>query len=223
MENKIKLGIVEDQLLFREGIKSLLKNWHFFDVVFESADGFSVIDKLNATKDIPDVMLVDLSLPPNDKKEFTGSHLTLALQEHFPAIKILILTVHKDEDFIVELIKHGAHGYLVKDSDPEEVHDAIISVHNKGTYINNRVLTALQNSMTHKVKPKKLVVNISAREQEILQLTCQQYTAEEIARALFISVKTVNGHRNNLLLKTGSKNVAGLVVFAIKNDLVKLI
>jgi DNA-binding NarL/FixJ family response regulator len=223
MEEKIKLGIVEDQFLFREGLKALLKNWPGFEVIFESADGFSVINRLQQQANIPDVMLVDLSLPPNDRKEFSGAHLTKALQEHFPTVKILILTVHKDEDFIVELIKNGAHGYLVKDSDPEEVHDAILSVHNKGSYINTRALLALQNSMAKKaLRPQKLLANISAREQQILQLTCQQYTAEEIAKELFISVKTVNGHRNNLLLKTGSKNVAGLVVFAIKNDIVQL-
>lgn len=222
MQNIIKIGIVEDQVLFREGLKAILKNWECFSLVFENAEGYSVIEKLEQTNNLPDVMLVDLSLPPHDKKEFTGLHLTLALQQHFPNIKILILSVHDDENFIVELIKSGAHGYLVKDSDPREVYEAIHSIHAKGAYINDRTLKALQNSMTKKIKPKKVTEQISLREEEILQLTCQQYTAEEIAQKLFISVKTVNGHRNNLLLKTGSKNVAGLVIFAIKNEIVKL-
>ncbi|TDX00904.1 response regulator transcription factor [Dinghuibacter silviterrae] len=223
MEGKIKLGIVEDQSLFREGIKALLKNWDCFTVVFESPDGFSVIDRLKQSPVVPDVMLVDLSLPPQLKKEYTGLHVTLALLEHFPAIRILILSVHDDENFISELIKHGAHGYLVKDADPEEVYEAILSVYTKGSYVNARTLSALQNTMGRKAKTRKLLVKLSRRELEILQLTCQQLTAEEIGKRLFISVKTVNGHRNNLLLKTGSKNVAGLVLFAVKNDLVNLV
>ncbi|EHQ25986.1 response regulator transcription factor [Mucilaginibacter paludis] len=219
----IKIGIVEDQLLFREGIKAILHNWGDFSVIFESADGHSVIQKLSTTAVLPDVMLVDLMLPSINNKEYRGSHLTLALGELYPSIKVLILSVHDDENFIIELVKNGAHGYLVKDCDPQELHDAIVAVYTKGSYINSRTLTAIQNNMGRKVKSKKLLVNISAREEEILRLTCQQYTAEEIANKLFISVKTVNGHRNNLLIKTGSRNVTGLVIYAIKNNIVSLI
>lgn len=223
MEGTIKMGIVEDQKLFREGIKAILNNWDDFEVIFESSDGFSVIEKLENAAVLPDVMLVDLSLPPHDKKEYSGLHLTLALAEKFPDIKVLILSVHDDENFMAELIKNGAHGYLVKDCDPLEVHEAIAAVFEKGSYINSRTLRAIQSSMTKTVKPaKKLLTYISPREEEVLKLTCQQFTAEEIAEKLFISVKTVNGHRNNLLAKTGSRNVTGLVTFAIRNNIVQL-
>jgi DNA-binding NarL/FixJ family response regulator len=221
--SKIKIGIVEDQFLFREGIKAILNNWDDFSIVFESADGYSVIEKLSAAAILPDVMLVDLLLPAIDKREYSGLHVTMALGELYPTIKVLILSVHDDESFIIEMVKHGVHGYLVKDCDPQELHDAIVSVHTKGSYINARTLKAIQNNMARKVKPKRLLVNISVREEEILQLTCKQYTAEEIAQKLFISVKTVNGHRNNLLAKTGSRNVTGLVIYAIKNNIVSLI
>ncbi|MCJ8208588.1 response regulator transcription factor [Mucilaginibacter sp. RS28] len=223
MNQKINVGIVEDQLLFREGIKAILTNWDIFDVIFESADGFSVIEKLAQAPRLPDILLVDLSLPPLGKTEYSGLHLTVALADKFPEIKILILSVHNDENFMAELIKNGAHGYLVKDCDPQEVYQAIVSVVEKGTYINSRVLKAIQDRMSKKLKPgKQLMTGISAREEDVLKLTCQQFTAEEIAEKLFISVKTVNGHRNNLLLKTGSRNVAGLVLFAIKNHIVEL-
>jgi len=221
--DKINIGIVEDQVLFREGVKAILNNWDNFSVIFESADGYSVVDKLSSASILPDVMLVDLSLPAKDKKEYSGLHVTMALAELYPEMKVLILSVHDDENFITELVKHGAHGYLVKDCDPQELHDAIVSVYTMGSYINARTLKALQGSMARKVKTKKLMVHISPREEEILQLTCQQLTAEEIAEKLFISVKTVNGHRNNLLIKTGSRNVTGLVIYAIKNDIVSLI
>jgi two-component system response regulator NreC len=223
MENKIHIGLVEDQYLFREGMKAILGHWPDINVVFESGDGFSVIDKLNSCTQIPDVMLVDLSLPPNGSKEFSGLHVTLALTEAFPDMKILVLSVHDDDNFITQLIEHGAHGYLVKDCNPQEVYEAILAVHHKGSYISERTLKALQHKMNKKIKSRKLNIQITKREEEILQLVCQQYTAEEIGLKLFISVKTVNGHRNNLLQKTGSRNVTGLVLYAIKNNIIALI
>lgn len=223
MEQRIKIGLVEDQLLFRTGIKAILSSWDDLEVVFESGDGYSVIEKLNATTSVPDVMLVDLSLPPNGTKDYSGEHLTLDLCEHFPQIRIIILSVHRDENYMARLIETGAHGYLVKDSDPQEVYEAINSVHSKGSYINELTLKAIQRNLGKKSKPLQPVTDLTKREVEILQLTCQQYTAEEIANKLFISVKTVNGHRNNLLQKTGSRNVTGLVLYAVKNRLVDLV
>ncbi|SEW44385.1 two component transcriptional regulator, LuxR family [Chitinophaga sp. YR573] len=218
----IYTGLVEDQVLFREGMKAIIGTWQDMEVVFESADGYSVLDKLKECAVIPDVMLVDLSLPPDGKTEYSGLHVTRALTSAFPDMKILILSVHEDENFINQLIESGAHGYLVKDSDPQEVQEAIIAVYNKGSYINERTLKALQHKVVKKTKNKWGDVPITRREEEILQLVCKQYTAEEIAQELFISVKTVNGHRNNLLQKTGSRNVTGLVLYAIRNNIVTL-
>ena len=226
MEEKIRGGLVEDQVLFREGMKGILNHAsnNKFEVVFECGDGYSVIDRLKDSQSIPDVMLVDISLPARpDKKEFSGLDVTNVLLTTFPNVRILILSVHEDENFITDLIEHGAHGYLVKDSDPQEVFDAIQSVYSKGSYINERTLKAIQSRMGKKVKSKKMNIAITKREEEILQLVCQQYTAEEIAEKLYISVKTVNGHRNNLLQKTGSRNVTGLVLYAIKNSIFSLI
>ncbi len=221
METKILVGLVEDQFLFREGMKAILNNWPDITVAFEAAEGYTVMDKLQETKPVPDVMLVDLSLPPNGPKEFSGLMVTDMLLKNYPDMKVLILSVHEDENFMVQLIEHGAHGYLVKDSDPQEVHDAILAVHHKGSYINERTLRAIQSNLGKKKKPNHtLDMQITKREEEVLQLVCQQLTAEEIAEKLFISVKTVNGHRNNLLQKTGSRNVTGLVIYAIKNQIV---
>lgn len=225
MQDKILIGLVEDQFLFREGMKAILASWPEIEVVFEASEGYTVIDKLKNSNTLPNVMLVDLSLPPNGQKEFSGVDVTDALSEAFPEIKILILSVHADENFIVQLIEHGAHGYLVKDSDPQEVHDAIASVHYKGSYINERTLKAIQNNLGKKGKPKPIGttnIQLTKREEEILRLICQQQITEEIAEKLFISTKTVNGHRNNLLQKTGSRNVAGLVVFALKNHIIEV-
>ena len=140
--------------------------------------------------------------------------------KHYPEIKIIILSGHNDENFIAQLIESGAHGYLVKDCDPDEVHEAITSVNKKGSYINMQTLRAIQNNIGRKTKVRSInsaVEQLTKREVEILQLICDQFTTDEIAEKLFLSPKTVNGHRNSLLEKTGAKNVAGLVVYAIKN------
>lgn len=223
MNNIIQVGLVEDQVLFREGMKAILASWPDVKLIFESADGYSVLDKLKQLSIVPDVMLVDLSLPPQGQKVYSGVELTRALVAAYPSMKVIILSVHEDENFIAQLIEEGAHAYLVKDSSPTEVHEAIESVYHKGSYINERTLKALQHNLGIKKKPRKINLEITRREEEILQLVCQQFTAEEIAQKLFISVKTVNGHRNNLLQKTGSKNVTGLVIYAVRNNIIELL
>lgn len=222
-EHKISIGLVEDQYLFREGMKAILATWPGIEVVFESAEGYTVMDKLQSSLTVPQVMLVDLTLPPQGQKEFGGLQVTQTLTASYPEMKILILSVHDDENFINLLIESGAHGYLVKDSNPREVYDAIIAVHHKGSYINERTLKAIRHRAGRKARPHRVDVSITRREEEILQLVCQQYTAEEIAERLFISVKTVNGHRNNLLQKTGSRNVTGLVLYAVRNNIVQVV
>ena len=216
---KILVGLVEDQILFRKGIKAILSTWKNIDVIFESSDGYSVIPKLNESELVPDVMLVDISLPPDGQKEYSGIDLTTALRTAFPKIKILILSVHDEAHFIAKLIKSGAHGYLVKDSNPQEVYDAITNVYQKGTHINEKTLEALQDDAAMKTASKNTNllngIQLTKREEEILRLICMQKTTDEIAEELFISPRTVEGHRNNLLQKTNSRNVAGLVAFAM--------
>lgn len=220
----IKIGLVEDQLLFRQGIKAILSSWNNLEVMFESTDGYSVIQKLKNSDVLPDVMLIDLSLPPDGKREYSGLDLTNALKDAFPEIKIIILSVHDDCQFIARLIRTGAHAYLVKDSNPQEVYDAIVAVYLRGIYINERTLLAIQNN-TYKKDAGNVIGNsnvsdvvLTKREEEILILICKQKTTDEIAAELFISPKTVNGHRNNLLQKTGSRNVAGLVTYALSRQ-----
>lgn len=223
MYETIKVGIVEDQQLFRQGIRAILECYEDIDFMFESPDGFSLHDRLNNSSSIPDVMLVDLSLPSKDHEEFNGLQVVQLLKEYYFDMKILILSVHEDEYLIAQLIEAGASGYLVKDTDPQEVYEAIKAVYNRGSYINSHSLSALQNKLGGKLKKPKTAENLTKREVEVLRLICQQKTAEEIGSELFISVKTVNGHRNNLLQKTGSRNMSGLVMYAIKNKIVEAV
>lgn len=217
---QITIGLIEDQLLFRNGIKAILESSDEFEVVFEVGEGYTVVDSLKMQR-VPDVMLVDLSLPPNGSLVYSGEHLTIDLQKAFPDMKVLILSAHNDEQFISRLIEIGAHGYLLKDSDPEEVFSAIRDVVVKGVYINELTLHALRRNIGKRTKPIQPSSELTRREQEIVELICQQLTADEIGEKLFISTKTVNGHKANLLQKTGSRNTAGLVMYAVKNGLVK--
>lgn len=224
MSETINIGLVEDQFLFREGMKAILSSYEEFEVVMESEDGFSVMDKLANCETLPDVLLVDLSLPKDGDHDFDGIAVTDVVVENYPKIKILILSVHDDDAFVAELIERGAHGYLIKDSDPNEVTEAIKSVYSKGSYINQKTLLAIQKKMNQKHKTstrKSQDEALTRREIDVLRLVCQQKTTGEIAEELFISSKTVDGHRNNLLHKTHSRNVAGLVLYAIKKGLIE--
>jgi two-component system, NarL family, response regulator NreC len=216
----IHIGLVEDQELVRAGFKVLVDGWKDMKVTFESGDGHSVIKQL-ATKEPPQVMLVDIGLPKKGELIYSGVHLTTDLLRHFPDIKVLIVSMQDDPVTIAHLIEKGAHGFLSKDCSQEELHTAIQSVHQSGSYINEKTLRALQGRLG-KSNPARsaAVAELTSREVEVLRLICQQLTAEEIGEKLFISPKTVNGHRNNLLQKTDSRNITGLVMYAVKTGLV---
>jgi len=224
-QNNIRIGLVEDQHIFREGIKALVTGWPQIEVTFETAEGYTIVEKLKCSPQLPDVLLVDYSLPAQGELEFNGIQVIHAVNIHFPDIKIIVLSTHEDEHFIAHIIKNGARGHLVKDSDPEELRLAILAVHEKGSCINERTLLAIQNNMGKKSKSNRDengLIQISKREKEVLDLICRQYKTEEIAEKLFISSKTVDGHRNSLLQKTDSRNTAGLVVFALRNHIVNI-
>ena len=223
MPDLIKIGLVEDQLLVRTGIKSIIQGWQDMEVVFESEDGYSVPGSLTNVKHVPDILLVDLQLPKKGDLVYSGAHLTLDLKEQFPEIRILILSVQDDPVTIADLIEKGAHGFLSKSADPEELRTAIQAIHLQGSYINDHTLQALQRRLRQgRTNVISTDDELTGREMDVLRLICRQLTAEEIGEQLFISSKTVNGHRNNLLQKTGSRNITGLVMYAVRNGLVEV-
>lgn len=220
---KIKIGLIEDQHLFREGVKSLLGEYPEIDIVFESPDGFSVQERLKSCTEIPDVMLIDLTLPKNGQQEYSGWKVLNLLNQLYPNMRKLILSVSNELYVIAKLIEEGAHGHLAKDVDLQELHDAITHAHYNGSYINSKALHAIQGKMSGRLETPVVHKGISTREREVLELVCQGKKTKDIAEVLFISEKTVNGHRNNLLQKTGVGNVAGLVMYAVKNNLVEIV
>lgn len=213
MSDPIKLIVTDDEELFRKGMIQLVSEHPQINVIGEAANGQLLLNLLRATDELPDIILLDLKMP-----EMDGVQATKIIKKEFPDIRIVVLTSHYTKIFIVNMVHIGASAFQRKDSSPATVIDCIISVHNNGYHFDHEIMKVLQKSFVSGETIRKSQFNetpLSEREKEILQLICQQMKTSEIAEKLFISTRTVDGHRNNLLLKTESKNVAGLVLYAI--------
>lgn len=221
MQNKINIALADDQVLFREGIASLIKNEEGFSLVMEADNGLDFLAKLQVANELPDILLMDMEMPGMD-----GMQLNDELRKKFPSIKVIVLSVHARERLIARMIQAGASGYLLKNCNKEELLNAIRNVFNNGFYITPDVLKALQspNANTKGVlKVQSIPIELSQREIEVLKLICEEFSNIEIAEKLFISVRTVDGHRNNLLAKTSCHNTAGLVLFAVKHRIFEVL
>ena len=217
---KLKIAIVDDEILFRKGLSMLVNDFEQMEVCMEAADGQDLIDQLAIAAFLPDVLLLDLQMP-----RLNGIETTKILQSEFPNIKIIILTTHFSKGFIINMIELGAASYLPKNTEPETMEHTIRNVAEKGFYYTDEVLAVIRENMSAKksIKPQtSFTIKFTNRELEILQLICEQYTTQEIGKKLFISPRTVDGHRNNILEKTQSRNTAGLVVYALENGIVNI-
>ena len=218
---KIRIAIVDDQNLFRQTLAMLLAGIPDFELVAESANGSDLLKAISLLEDLPDILLMDMNMPGID-----GLELNQIIRDKYPEIKVIVLSVHAQDTLIAKLIQSGASAYLVKNCDREELILAIKSTFSTGYYMNKQTLIALQehnriSSKSHHFST--LPVSLTERELEVLKLICDQYASAEIADKLFLSTRTVEGHRNHLLTKTESKNTAGLVLFAIRHQLITLI
>jgi len=215
----INICIADDQLLFRKGITALINGFPNMRVVMEAENGEDLLAKMQALPEDAHVVLLDLSMP-----KMNGLETMQQLRHSFPAVKVCVLSVHADDKFIAKMLELGANGYLVKNTQPAEVEQAIKTVVANDFYLNDQTLAAMRKGM--QTGKQKISLDIAStltnREKEILKLICREYTTSEIAAQLFISDRTVEGHRNNLLLKTGTRNTAGLVIFALKNNLTEI-
>ncbi|MEM6684536.1 MAG: response regulator transcription factor [Bacteroidota bacterium] len=217
----IKIAIADDEALFRAGMSFILTRVKNFEIIFEAENGSDLIEKLKVAPEKPDVILMDLKMPL-----LNGVESTKILQKEHPEIKVIAVTSYDGKSFITNMIDVGASSYLLKNTSPKIVVHTINEVYDKGFYYDERVLKIIhENLLSAKSKRIKSDLDnnlLTKREKEILELICNQYTTNEIADKLFISPRTVEGHRNNLLLKTESKNVAGLVIYGIQKKLIEL-
>ena len=214
----IKIAIADDEALFRKGMKLILDSYQSLQVDLEAENGIDLLDKLALSKNLPDILLLDLKMP-----EMNGIEVAKIVQTKYPTLKTIVLSTHFSRAFIINMIELSAVAYLPKNSLPKEVVETIKTVYTNGFYYNSEVLTIIRENIISKKKTKaQFSLELTVREKEVLQLICEQYTAPEIADKLFISPRTVDGHRNNLLLKLNCKNVAGLVVAALQQQIVEI-
>jgi DNA-binding NarL/FixJ family response regulator len=218
---KINIVIADDEQLFRSGIRFILEREPNFNISFEAENGKNLLDFLRTTKEFPDIILMDLNMP-----EMNGVEATKIIHKTHPNIKVVVLTSYNSKSFITNMIDVGASSYLVKNTSPKMVVHTINEVHKKGFYYDEKVLSIINeniiSSSGKRIKNDLEQNLLSKREIDVLELICAQKTTVEIADKLFISPRTVDGHRNNLLLKTKSKNVAGLVIYGIQKKLIEI-
>ena len=219
MENKIKIILADDEELFRKGIYFLLQREPNFEIIFEASNGSELVEHLKTTTELPDIIMMDLKMPL-----LNGVEATKLIHKDFPAIRIIALTNYNTKSFIANMINVGAASYLVKNASPVDMIKTVNEVAQKGFYYNEIVMEVIHQNMISNATSRTVLDEdfLTEREKEVLELICKQYSSAEIGEMLNLSTRTVDGHRNNLLLKTNSKNMAGLVIFAIQNKIINL-
>lgn len=218
MTNKLpkrKVIIVDDHTLFRNGLRILLNTLDEYQVIGEASNGKQFLELL--VKEVPDLVLLDINMPVMD-----GIEAATIAQKLYPELKIITLSMYGEEDYYYKMVNAGVKGFVLKNSDIKEVRTAMDVVYDGGSFFSSELLQNLVNSLKSSSKSKESHTELSEREMEILILICQGLSNQEIGDKLFISKRTVDKHRANILEKSESKNTAQLVVYAIKNKLVEL-
>lgn len=206
--------LVDDHKLFREGLKLLLENLTYIKKVDEAGNGkefLKLVEKYH-----PDIVFMDIEMPEMDGITATQQALKL-----FPDLNIIALSMYGDENYYSQMINAGAKGFILKNSGIQDVEAAIQTVISGNNYFSQEILNRLINGIGGKSKTKKSN-ELSEREEEVLYHICKGSSNQEIANILYLSKRTVDKHRENILSKTNAKNTAGLVMFAVKNGIVEV-
>ena len=215
--SKIKIAIADDYKIYRDGLKVGLSADDEMEVIMEADNGDDLIKSLESTA--PDVILMDLKMPIMD-----GMEATKLVRKKYPSIKVLVVTMYEDDKFIIHMMENGANGYLLKNAEPDEIKRSIHAVYENGYYFNDLVNKALLKKLVlrNNLKPSfNQNIELTERELQVLKLICEEKTAAEIGKEIFLSPRSVEGIRQRLIEKVGVRNTAGLVMFAIKNGIVE--
>lgn len=211
----IRIAIAEDHDLVRKGIVNLLLGVENFQVLGEFSNGKELLSALKSNTF--DVIILDIEMP-----EINGIEVLKILTEKYPKSHALMLTMHQSEAYITQLMSLGAKGYLPKNCNIEELIEAINSIYTKGLYMNNQVSQVLLANLTKKQNAVDSTENeseLTEREKEIVVLMCEGKNNKEIAEALYVSIRTVEVHRNNISKKINTSNVQGVIKYALKNGI----
>ncbi len=211
---KIRILIIDDHQLFRNGLKILLNSYPDFEVAGEASNGEEFLNLIKSVR--AEIALMDINMPEMDGIEATRKGLKVC-----PEINIIALSMYGEEEYYYKMVDAGAKGFLLKDSDISEVREAIMTVMKGGSYFSQELLYHVIQKIKHREHESKSA-NLSKREKEILLKICEGLSNQQIADTLFISKRTVDKHRANLLSKTNSKNTASLILFVIRNKLIEI-
>jgi two-component system response regulator NreC len=215
---KIRLLVADDHKIFRQGITKLLEQEPDLQVVGEAADGREAVKKATELK--PDLVLMDIAMA-----NLNGLEATKQIKKVLPETKIIMVTMHKNEEYILQSFQAGASGYILKEGAVEELVNAIRSIHQDKSFLSPTISKTLIDAYLRKMETGKTETPfdlLTDREREVLQLIAEGYTNREVAKSLFISVKTVEAHRAHIMQKLNIHDVAKLVKYAIQKGLVDL-
>lgn len=213
-----KIVLVDDHALLRNGLAELVKTLGH-EVLFECGNGKECIDRLDP-KLLPDIVLLDINMP-----EMDGYETAQWLKQHHPDVKVLALSMYDNETSIIRMLKSGARGYILKDSEPGELKAALRALKEKGFYYSDLVSGKLMhaiNKMEDENGNLKNLVPLNERETDFLKYACTELTYKEIAEKMFLSPRTIDGYRDALFEKLNVKTRVGLVMYAIKNGIVRI-
>lgn len=212
----IKVAIADDHKIFRKGVILSLRPFTNIKFVMEAENGEELLNGIAEAE--PDVVLMDLRMPLKD-----GIETTKVLSKQYPNIHVIVLSMYEDDRFVSHMMENGANGYLLKNAEPQEIRRAIMDVFEKGYYLNNfvnRILLKKSHAKQKVIPSLNSEITLTDRERDVLKFICMEFTAQEIAQKMEISPRTVEAIKDRLMERFGSKNTAGLVFFAVRNNLV---
>ena len=219
LKTNASVAIVNDHILLRNGLVNLLRGLETYAILFEANHGKEFIKQLQP-RYLPDIVLQDINMPERD-----GYETALWLKRNYPGIKILALSQYDNEHSIIRMMKNGSKGYILKDIDPLQFRRALDSLLRKGFFYSELITGKLIHAVSQlddSDEAIKSIVSLNVREIDFLKLVCSEMTYKEIAEKMFLSARTIDGYRDALFEKLNVKSRVGLVLFAIKNNIVNV-
>lgn len=215
----IKLAILDDEALIVSLLCDFFNQQNETEICFSNTDGDEFIKELSATKTLPEVLILDLKMEGK-----SGIDILEILKKDYPSIKTIIMSSHYKKSFMGFMLKLGASAFIPKGLSPNNLLEIVKEIDQKGFYFEPNQIDIIREQVSTKTPKPELNNNnnLSTREIEVLKLICLQKTAKEIGAQLFITQRTVEGHKNNLFLKSDTKNIAGLAIYAIQNNIVQV-
>ena len=213
----VKIILADDHRIMREGLRALLEKEAGIEVIAEADNGRTTVELSRELN--PDVVVIDIGMP-----DLNGIDATRQIVSEAPAVKVIALSMHSDRKFVREMLSAGASGYLLKDSAFEELGIALTTVINNQTYLSPKIANTVVKDYLGKVEPKESKVSpaLTKREREVLQLIAEGKTTKDIASHLYVSIKTIETHRKQIMDKVGLNSVAELTKYAIREGLTSL-